>query len=207
MQKHKGPDIAAGAFVVRVFILVGGLYAKRLWCERRQARGVRKVLVIALRRIARPAHALLEAVQDLRRANLSHANHQVTRTGRASCSASCKSVRHSSLTPDQAPFCYISRDLHQQSPAGPRYARRMSLGRTVAHITCEACGRCVMLEEHLYSVLPTGKELHRRLRCTACGHRGASVSVVWHQGGPPPNVVYLADRPGHANQRSHSTLA
>ena len=36
----------------------------------------------------------------------------------------------------------------------------MSLGRTVAHITCDLCGRCLMLEAHRFSLLSGRPYLH-----------------------------------------------
>lgn len=49
-------------------------------------------------------------------------------------------------------------------------------GIDVTHITCRGCGRKVERPE-------IGNELvgcHERMRCRACGHRGADLLRVWH---------------------------
>jgi len=53
-------------------------------------------------------------------------------------------------------------------------------GYEVWHIECKGCGRKVERRG--------GNELvnqHARMRCSACGHRGASMRRVWHVGEPP----------------------
>lgn len=88
----------------------------------------------------------------------------------------------------------VRRVIHKRSTGARRYAPDMVSGRTVAHITCEHCGRCVKLEERRFAALPVGVRLRQRLRCTGCGHRGAQISLVWQEGAPPANVVRLTPR-------------
>lgn len=64
-------------------------------------------------------------------------------------------------------------------------------GYEVTHIECRGCGRKVEWPE-------TGNRLvgcHDRMRCKACGHRGADMHRVWHVGKRPgADVISLAPR-------------
>lgn len=60
----------------------------------------------------------------------------------------------------------------------------MPKGIEIWHVRCEGCSRTV-----LYSGV--GNELvgaQQRLVCEVCGHRGAQLRRVWHQGKAPAEV-------------------
>jgi hypothetical protein len=62
-------------------------------------------------------------------------------------------------------------------------------GYRLAHITCRACGRTAKLPAE--SLPPRAND---RLRCRACGHRGADYVLSWHIDDPGKNVVPFRPR-------------
>lgn len=64
-------------------------------------------------------------------------------------------------------------------------------GYSVAVITCRGCGRRKdMPPENVPA------RSHDRLRCKACWHLGADISIVWTAQSPPNNVVRLMKKKG-----------
>ena len=78
------------------------------------------------------------------------------------------------------------------SAALPRWPPRVSNclnGYRIAHITCRACGRIAKLPATKVPSQPND-----RLRCRACGHRGADYVLAWHTDDPDKYVVGFRPR-------------
>ena len=72
-------------------------------------------------------------------------------------------------------------------------------GDPIAEVTCRACNRRVRMDPNLLPVGCQGK-----LRCSACGQRGASIRYVWEGGPKPENVVGFRAKRRRRPEKGHS---